>query len=332
MRDIPNHAPTPTALLLAWGRGEQAAFDQLVALVHDELLLIARRHMRHERPGHSLQATALVNEAYIRLIDIKHVQWQNRAHFFAMSARVMRRILVDFARARGNEKRGGGVARISFDEALLVSEEPEQNLVALDEALQALETVHPRKSHVVELRFFGGLSLEETAEALHVSVDTVKRDFRFAKLWLLRELRESGRRRSEGYRASIHSGYRRPSFPLPRRSNLTASTCARGEPSAWSESRQAAQDGGRSRGRSTPQAPVHDCRFFRRPLRRVASAINRSSILSVVLICISMRALNNAAPEGRTHLGVETADAGDLLLHALGRPPELGADRRRRSR
>jgi RNA polymerase sigma factor (TIGR02999 family) len=145
--------------------------------------------MRHERPGHSLQATALVNEAYMRLIDIKHVQWQNRAHFFAMSARVMRRILVDSARARGNEKRGGSVARISFDEALLVSEEPGQDLVALDEALQVLAAVHPRKSQVVELRFFGGLSLEETAEALHVSIDTVKRDFRFAKLWLLRELR-----------------------------------------------------------------------------------------------------------------------------------------------
>jgi RNA polymerase sigma factor (TIGR02999 family) len=189
MRDISNHTPTPTALLLAWGRGEQAAFDQLVGLVHDELRRIARRHMRHERPGHSLQATALVNEAYLRLIDIKHVQWQNRAHFFAMSARVMRRILVDSARARGNEKRGGDVVKVSFDEAILVSEEPGQDLVALDEALRTLETVHPRKAQVVELRFFGGLSLEETAEALHVSVDTVKRDFRFAKLWLLRELR-----------------------------------------------------------------------------------------------------------------------------------------------
>jgi RNA polymerase sigma factor (TIGR02999 family) len=173
---------------LAWGRGETAAFDQLVALVHDELRRIARRHMRHERPGHSLQATALVNEAYLRLINIKHVQWQNRAHFFAMSARVMRRILVDSARARGSEKRGG-VPKVSFDEDLFVSEEPGHDLVALDDALQALETIHPRKSQVVELRFFGGLSLEETAESLHVSVDTVKRDYRSAKLWLLRELR-----------------------------------------------------------------------------------------------------------------------------------------------
>ena len=196
MGPISNPAPTPTALLLAWGRGDQAAFDQLIALVHDELRRIARRHMGHERPGHSLQATALVNEAYMRLIDIKHVQWQNRAHFFAMSARVMRRILVDSARARGNEKRGGGVAKVPFDEALLVPQQPGQDLVALDEALQALETVHPRKSQVVEMRFFGGLSLEETAEALHVSVDTVKRDFRSAKLWLLREMR--GERPPEG--------------------------------------------------------------------------------------------------------------------------------------
>lgn len=144
--------------------------------------------MRHERPGHSLQATALVNEAYLRLINVKHVRWQNRAHFFAMSARVMRRILVDSARARGNGKRGGGVPKVSFDEDLFVSEEPGQDLVALDDALQALETIHARKSQVVELRFFGGLSVEETAESLHVSVDTVKRDYRSAKLWLLREL------------------------------------------------------------------------------------------------------------------------------------------------
>ena len=159
-------------------------------MVHAELRRIARRHMRHERAGHSLQATALVNEAYLRLIDIKHVQWQNRAHFFAMSARVMRRILVDSARARGNDKRGGGVAKVSFDEAVLVSEEPGQDLVALDQALQALEAVHQRKSQVVELRFFGGLSVEETAEVLNVSRETVKRDWQFAKMWLLRQLRK----------------------------------------------------------------------------------------------------------------------------------------------
>jgi RNA polymerase sigma-70 factor (ECF subfamily) len=179
---------SPTALLLAWGRGETDAFDRLVPLVHDELHRLARRYMSREHPGHTLQATALVNEAYLRLIEVKQVRWQNRAHFFAMSARVMRRILVDSARARGNDKRGGGIPKVSLDEALLVSPQSDPSLVALDAALLALEAVHPRKSQVVELRFFGGLSGEETAEALHVSPDTVKRDWRFAKLWLLREL------------------------------------------------------------------------------------------------------------------------------------------------
>jgi RNA polymerase sigma factor (TIGR02999 family) len=144
--------------------------------------------MGREPAGHTLQATALVNEAYLRLIDQKDVRWQNRAHFFAISAQLMRRILVDFARARDNQKRGGGVRKVSLDEALIPAREVGKDLVALDDALQALEAVHPRKSQVVELRFFGGLSLEESAEALHVSVDTVKRDWRFAKLWLLREL------------------------------------------------------------------------------------------------------------------------------------------------
>jgi RNA polymerase sigma factor (TIGR02999 family) len=179
---------TPTALLLAWSRGETEAFEQLVPLVHHELLRIARRHMGREPAGHTLQATALVNEAYLRLIDQKDVRWQNRAHFFAISAQVMRRILVDFARARSNQKRGGGARKVSLDEALIPTREVGRDLVALDDALQALEAVHPRKSQVVELRFFGGLSLEESAEALRVSVDTVKRDWRFAKLWLLREL------------------------------------------------------------------------------------------------------------------------------------------------
>jgi RNA polymerase sigma factor (TIGR02999 family) len=183
-----NLSHTPTELLLAWGRGEAAAFDRLVPLVHDELRRLARRHMARERPGHTLQASALVNEAYLRLIDLKQMQWQNRAHFFAMSGRVMRRILVDFARARRNEKRGGGAPKVTLDEALLPPIETGHDLLALDDALHALAAVHPRKSDVVELRYFGGLSLEETAEALHVSIDTVKRDWRFAKLWLLREL------------------------------------------------------------------------------------------------------------------------------------------------
>jgi len=181
--------PTPTELLLAWGRGEADAFDRLVPLVNRELHRIARGYMAHERPGHTLQATALVNEAYLRLIDVKRVQWQSRAHFFAMAGRVMRRILVDFARARGNVKRGGDIPKLSLDDELAVSSEPDSDLVALDEAMQRLEARHPRQGQVVELRFFGGLTTEEAAEALHVSTDTVKRDWRFAKLWLLRELR-----------------------------------------------------------------------------------------------------------------------------------------------
>jgi RNA polymerase sigma factor (TIGR02999 family) len=185
---MPEPAPTQTDLLLAWSQGDVGAFDQLAPLVYGELRRLTQRHMGRERPGHTLQATALVNEAYMRLVAIKQVRWQNRAHFFAMAARMMRRILVDSARARGNDKRGGGARRVEFDEALIVANELGPDLVALDEALTTLETVHPRKSQVVELRFFGGLSLEEAAEALHVSTDTVKRDWRFAKLWLLREL------------------------------------------------------------------------------------------------------------------------------------------------
>ena len=182
-------APNPTALLLAWGRGDETALDQLIPLVHHELRQLARRHMAGERPGHTLQATALVNEAYLRLIEVNQVRWQNRAHFFAMASRVMRRILVDAARARGYQKRGGGAESVSLDEALLVSGEPRQDLIALDDALNALAAFDLRKSQVVEMRFFGGLSVEETAEALHVSADTVMRDWRLAKVWLVRELR-----------------------------------------------------------------------------------------------------------------------------------------------
>lgn len=179
----------PTELLVAWGQGDAKAFDVLVPLVHAELRRLAGRYMARERTDHTLQATALVNEAYLRLIDIKRIKWQNRAHFFAMSARLMRRILIDAARARHKDKRGGGVTKLSIDAALQVAVEPGQDLVALDDALAALAAIHPRKSQVVELRFFGGLSLDETAEALHVSVDTVKRDWRFAKLWLVRQLK-----------------------------------------------------------------------------------------------------------------------------------------------
>jgi len=177
-----------TQLLVDWRKGDLAALERLVPLVHQELRRVARRHMAHERAGHTLQATALVNEAYVRLIDIRHVNWQDRAHFFAMSSRLMRRILVDFARAKGYQKRGGDAQKVSLDEALLVSREPARELIALDAALTALAAFDARKAQVVEMRFFGGLSVEETAEALKVSVDTVMRDWKLAKAWLLREL------------------------------------------------------------------------------------------------------------------------------------------------
>ena len=175
-------------MLLAWNRGEPDALDALLPLVHQELRRLAAHYMRRERSCHTLQATALVNEAYLRLIEVQRVQWQNRAHFFAMAARLMRRILVDAARSRGHQKRGGGAPVLSLDEALVVPTEPGKDLVALDEALTALASVDSRKSQVVEMRFFGGLNIDETAEALRVSRDTVKRDWGFAKLWLLREL------------------------------------------------------------------------------------------------------------------------------------------------
>jgi RNA polymerase sigma factor (TIGR02999 family) len=190
MIDGPGPAPI-TRLLVDWRGGDQAALEQLIPLVHDELRRLARRHMAHERVGHTLQATALVNEAFVRLIDVRQVKWQDRAHFFAMSSRLMRRVLVDFARSKGYQKRGGGAQKVSFDEALVVTNEPGQDLVGLDDALNALAAFDARKAQVVEMRFFGGLSVEETAEALKVSVDTVMRDWKLAKAWLLRELKQS---------------------------------------------------------------------------------------------------------------------------------------------
>lgn len=148
--------------------------------------------MAGERAGHSLQATALVNEAYLRLIDVQHVNWQNRAHFLAMSARLMRRILVDYARSKGYQKRGGGGVKVTFDEGLPVAAEPALDLVALDDALKALAAVDERKSRVIEMRFFGGLSVEETANVLSVSPETIMRDFKLAKAWLMREMRGEG--------------------------------------------------------------------------------------------------------------------------------------------
>jgi RNA polymerase sigma-70 factor, ECF subfamily len=178
-----------TALLLEWGKGDEAALERLIPLVHRELHQIARRCMAAERAGHSLQATALVNEAYVRLVDGKAVAWNDRAHFLAVAARVMRRLLVDHGRERRSQKRGGGAAKVTFDEALVVTSEANENFVALDDALEALAKFDERKSRVVELRFFGGLSVEETAAVLKVSPDTVMRDWRLAKAWLQTEMR-----------------------------------------------------------------------------------------------------------------------------------------------
>lgn len=179
-----------TQLLKAWTTGDEQALEKLTPLVYRQLHQVAQRYMAGQRPGHTLQTTALVNEAYLRLVDCRQMNWQDRAHFFAVSAQMMRRILIDFARSRGYQKRGGGMPHLSLDEAPSVCNEPDSNLVALDDALKALAAIDVRKSKVVELRFFGGLSIEETAEVLKVSVETVVRDWRLAKIWLLRELSE----------------------------------------------------------------------------------------------------------------------------------------------
>jgi RNA polymerase sigma factor (TIGR02999 family) len=178
-----------TRLLLAWGEGDEAALDALTPVVYEELRRIARRSLARERSPRTLQATALVHEAFIRLVDVRRVQWQNRAHFFAVAARLMRRVLVDLARTRLAQKRGGGAQRITLNEAVAVSRMP-GDLVAIDAALAALARVDARKAQVVELRFFGGLTVEESAEVLKVSPETVMRDWKMAKVWLLRELSE----------------------------------------------------------------------------------------------------------------------------------------------
>ena len=180
-----------TALLLHWRSGNEGAVEKLIPLVYDELRRLAKRHMGGERQNHVLQATALVNEVYLRLVDIRRVQWQDRAHFFAMAGRLMRRILVDFARAQRNQKRGGALQRVTLDTNLAVSNETTEDLIAIDEALRSLAAQFARKSQVVELRFFGGLSVAETAEVLKISEETVMRDWKFAKTWLMRELARS---------------------------------------------------------------------------------------------------------------------------------------------
>ncbi len=179
-----------TQLLVAWSDGDQAALEQLTPLVYRELHRLAKGYLHRERPGHLLQTTALVNEAYLRLIDWKDVHWQNRAHFFGVAAQLMRRILVDFARARHQDKRGGAACQVSLDEAAAVSVERVAEFIALDEALEQLAAIDPRRSRMVELRFFGGLSEEETAEVLKVSPRTVRREWSLARAWLHRELRQ----------------------------------------------------------------------------------------------------------------------------------------------
>ena len=177
-----------STILRAWSGGDQSALEKLTPIVYNELRRLARCHMQHERPGHSLQATALVNEAYMRLVDYKRMQWQNRAHFFAVSSQLMRRILVEHARKRIKVKRGDGAQHVSLEDAIIVGSERPMDMVALDDALNELARLDPRKAQVVEMRFFGGLSVEETAEVLKISAVTVMRDWNTAKAWLYREL------------------------------------------------------------------------------------------------------------------------------------------------
>ena len=182
-----------TQLLKDWGNGDETARDQLMPLVYEELRHMAHRHMRKEPSGHTLQTSALVHEAYMRLVDQKAVQWQNRAHFYGIAAQMMRRILVDHARGRQYAKRGGDARPVSLDEGAIVSEERAAEVVALDEALISLAAIDQRKSQIVTLRFFGGLSIEETAAVLAVSPGTVMRDWTLAKAWLRREMRAAGK-------------------------------------------------------------------------------------------------------------------------------------------
>lgn len=180
--------PEVTQLLLAWSDGDQTAFEKLTPLVYAELHRLARGYMQRENPGHLLQTTALVNEAYLRLVDWQDLRWQNRAHFFAIAAQLMRRILVDFARSRHRAKRGGAARQVEFEEAAVVSTERDADFIALDDALESLAAIDSRKSRIVELRFFGGLSVEETAEVLELSPRTVMREWNLARAWLHREL------------------------------------------------------------------------------------------------------------------------------------------------
>src|SRR2546422_5832457 len=183
-----------TQLLIQWSNGDKAALDKLMPLIYSELRQVARHYMSRERPGHTLQTTALVNEAYVRLVNRKGVHWQNRAHFFAIAAQLMRSILVDHARSHAYAKRGGGARKIALDEALAVSQQRAADVVALDDALKRLAEIDPQQSRIVELKFFGGLTIEETAEVLGLSPATIKREWSTAKAWLYHELSASSER------------------------------------------------------------------------------------------------------------------------------------------
>jgi RNA polymerase sigma factor (TIGR02999 family) len=185
----PNSDNGPTELLRAWSQGDRAALDRLIPLVYEELHRLAQRYMRQERPDHTLQATSLVNEAYLRLIDVNRIEFRNRTHFLALAAQMMRRILVEFARNRHRQKRGGRAVRVSLDEVQELPESTTPDVVVLSDALNGLATIDARMSQVVELRFFGGLTVDETAQVLNVSPETVMRDWKTAKAWLLREIR-----------------------------------------------------------------------------------------------------------------------------------------------
>jgi len=184
--------PSPksvTQLLIDWRAGDETALNKLIPIVYGELRRLAHNYMRHERSGHTLQTSALINEAYIRLVDHKGMRWQNRKHFYAVAAQAMRRVLVDYARSRDTDKRGGGVRMVELDEAATVAQKQATDLMALNEALIELEALDPRKAKIVEMRYFGGMSIEEIAETLEVSTATVNREWKRAKLWLLRAIR-----------------------------------------------------------------------------------------------------------------------------------------------
>jgi RNA polymerase sigma factor (TIGR02999 family) len=184
----PSEPTEITVLLRAWRDGDQAAFDRLASLVYADLLQMARHHMRRERDGNTLQTTALVNEAYLRLVDVKNAGWRDRAQFFALSAQMMRRILVDAARARGSHKRGAGAAKVNVEDVAVLSPEPEESVLALHDALEEFSKIAPRQAKVVELRYFAGMSVEEIADVTKSSTRTVERDWEFAKAWLKKEL------------------------------------------------------------------------------------------------------------------------------------------------